>query len=102
MECLWVKIKRKATKTEDIAGVSCGSSIHSENVDEIFYKQMSHSCKPLLLGAFSLTDVCWKNHTAKRKQSRSFLECAEDEILTQLMSLLSREEAHLTFCLQMM
>lgn len=88
MEYLWVRIKGKATKTDDIVRVSCRSSIHSEEVDEVFYKQTSHSCKPLFLGAVSLTDVCWKNNTASRKQSRSFLECVKDEFLAQLMSVL--------------
>ena len=38
------------------------------------------------MGDFNLPDICWKYNTAERKQSRMFLECVEDNILTQLVS----------------
>ncbi|KAK4832995.1 hypothetical protein QYF61_027019, partial [Mycteria americana] len=40
---------------------------------------------------FNLPDVCWKNNAAERKQSRRFLECMEDNFLTQLVSESTRE-----------
>jgi len=33
-----------------------------------------------------LPDICWKYNTAEKKQSRRFLECVEDNFLTQLVS----------------
>ncbi|GAB0182802.1 mitochondrial enolase superfamily member 1 [Grus japonensis] len=36
------------------------------------------------MGDFNLPDVCWKYNIAERKQSRRFLECVEDNFLTQL------------------
>jgi len=38
------------------------------------------------MGDFNLPDSCWKYNTAERKQSRRFLECVEDNFLTQLIS----------------
>jgi len=48
-----------------------------EEADEIFYKQLaevSQSLALVLMGYFSLPDVCWKYSTAGRKQSMRFLE----------------------------
>ncbi|PKU40539.1 rna-directed dna polymerase from mobile element hypothetical protein [Limosa lapponica baueri] len=39
------------------------------------------------------TDICWKYNTAEREQSRRFLECVEDNFLTQLVSEPTRESA---------
>ncbi|KAF4798293.1 hypothetical protein TURU_065624 [Turdus rufiventris] len=40
---------------------------------------LKEDCEPM--GA----DVCWKYNTAKRKESRRFLECVEENLLTQLI-----------------
>jgi len=37
------------------------------------------------VGDLNLPDFCWKYSTAERKQSRRFLECVEDNFLTQLV-----------------
>jgi len=42
-----------------------------------------------------LPDICWKCNTAERKLSRRFLECVEDNFLTQLVSEPSRTRASL-------
>ncbi|KAK4832285.1 LOW QUALITY PROTEIN: hypothetical protein QYF61_021684 [Mycteria americana] len=58
-----------------------------EETDEILYKQLGEVSQLLalfLVGDFNLPDVCWKYNTAERKQSRRFLECVEDNFLTQL------------------
>ena len=34
---------------------------------------------------FNFPDICWKYNTAQRKQSKRFLECVEDSLLTQLV-----------------
>jgi len=38
------------------------------------------------MGDFNLPDICWKYNTAKRKYSRRFPECVEDNFLMQLVS----------------
>jgi len=43
------------------------------------------------VGDFNLPGVCWKYYTADSKESRRFLECVEDNFLTQLVSELTRE-----------
>ncbi|KAK4832410.1 hypothetical protein QYF61_022545 [Mycteria americana] len=47
----------------------------------------------LILAKGKVKDVCWKYNTAERKQSRRFLECVEDNLLTQLVSEPTREVA---------
>ncbi|XP_076186852.1 uncharacterized protein LOC143156778 isoform X2 [Aptenodytes patagonicus] len=53
-----------------------------------FYKRLaevSQSLALVLVGDFNFPNVCWKYNTAERKQSRRFLECVEDNFLTQLV-----------------
>jgi len=38
------------------------------------------------VGDFNLLDVCCKYNTVEMKQSRRFLDCVEDNFLTQLVS----------------
>ncbi|KAK4818201.1 hypothetical protein QYF61_008585 [Mycteria americana] len=69
-----------------------------EEADEIFCKwlrEVSQSLAFVLKGDFNLPDVCWKYNTAERKQPRRFLECVEDNFLTQLVSESAREGAPL-------
>ncbi|KAK4829878.1 hypothetical protein QYF61_007270 [Mycteria americana] len=49
----------------------------------------------ILVEDFNLRDVCWKYNKAERKQSRRFLECVEDNFLTQLVSQPASEGAPL-------
>ncbi|KAJ7428003.1 hypothetical protein WISP_02267 [Willisornis vidua] len=68
---------------------------------------MGRSCRPndpmsnspslalVLVVDFSLPDVFWKCNTAERKQSRRFLDCVEDNFLTQQVSAPAREAAPL-------
>ena len=37
----------------------------------------------VLLGDFNHPDICWRDNTAGLKQSRRFLECPVDNLLTQ-------------------
>ena len=69
-------------------GVCYRLSNEVEEADEAFYKRLavvSQSCALVLLGDFNFLDVCWKYNTAESKQSRRFLECVEDNFLTQLV-----------------
>ncbi|GAB0208240.1 mitochondrial enolase superfamily member 1 [Grus japonensis] len=72
-----------------LLGVCYRPPNQDEEADEAFYKQLaevSQSLALVLVGDFNLPDVCWKSNTAERKQSRRFLECVEDNFLTQLVS----------------
>ncbi|GAB0180200.1 hypothetical protein GRJ2_000485300 [Grus japonensis] len=91
-----VRIRGKANKADIMVGVCYRPPNREEEADEIFYKQLgevSQSLALVLVGDFNLPDVCWKYNTAERKQSRRFLECVEDNFLTQLVSELTREGA---------
>ncbi|KAK4828095.1 hypothetical protein QYF61_023457 [Mycteria americana] len=87
VECLWVRIRGKANKSDIMVRVCYRPPNQNEETDKIFYKQVgevSQSLALVLVGDFKLPDVCWKYNTAERKQSRRFLECVEDNFLTQL------------------
>ena len=45
------------------------------------------------MGDFNFPDICWKYNTAERDRSQRFLECVEDNFLTQLVSEPTREGA---------
>ena len=95
VECLWARIRGKASKAGIMLGICCRPPNQDEK-DEIFYKQLgevSRSLALVLMGDFTLPDVCWKYNTADRKQSRRFLERVEANFLTQLVSEPTREDA---------
>lgn len=88
------KNRGKAKKTDIVVGVCYRLPNQDEEGDEIFYKQLGEVSQLLalvLMGDFSLPVVCWKYNTAERKQSRRFLDCVEDNFLTQLVSEPTRE-----------
>ncbi|GAB0207400.1 mitochondrial enolase superfamily member 1 [Grus japonensis] len=88
VECLWVRMRGKANKADILLGVCYRPPNQDEEADEAFYKRLaevSQSLALVLMGDFSLPDVCWKCNIAERKQSRRFLECVEDNFLTQLV-----------------
>ncbi|RMC11217.1 hypothetical protein DUI87_12132 [Hirundo rustica rustica] len=88
VECLWLRIKGKAIKAHILLGVCYGSPNKEEEVDKLFYKQLenvSGSSALVLVGDFDLPDICWELSTAEKRQSRTFLECMEDNFLSQLV-----------------
>ena len=91
---LWVRIRGKASKADIMVGVCYRPPNQDEKADEVVYKQLgevSRSLAFVLVGDFNLPGVCWKYNTAERKQSRRFLECMEDNFLTQLVREPTRE-----------
>ncbi|KAM9590888.1 uncharacterized protein ACIBXB_005928 isoform 1-T2 [Morphnus guianensis] len=81
-------MRGKANKTDIVLGVCYRPPDQVEETDESFYKQLavvSESRALVLVGDFNFPDVCWKYNTAVSKQSRRFLECVEDNFLTQLV-----------------
>ncbi|TRZ18140.1 hypothetical protein HGM15179_008959 [Zosterops borbonicus] len=58
-------------------------------MDNLSYKQLENvSRSPVLVLAddFNLSDICWELNTAEKRQSRTFLECMDDNFLLQMMS----------------
>ncbi|PKU37320.1 mitochondrial fission process protein 1 [Limosa lapponica baueri] len=89
VECLWVRMKGKANKGDFVLGVCYRPPNQDEEADEVFYKwlsEVSQSPALVLVGDFNLLDICWKYNTAESRQARTFLECMEDNFLTQLVS----------------
>ncbi|RMC22210.1 hypothetical protein DUI87_00521 [Hirundo rustica rustica] len=98
VEHLWVRIKGKANKADVLLGVCYRPPNQEEEVDNLLYKQLknvSGSSARVLVGDFNLPDTCWELHTAERRQSRKFLECMEDNFLSQLVGEPTRERTML-------
>lgn len=60
-------------------------SDQEEVVDEAFFSQLEESCLQalVLMRESSHSDICWKDNTARQKQSRIFLECIDNSFLKQ-------------------
>ncbi|PKU42865.1 rna-directed dna polymerase from mobile element jockey-like [Limosa lapponica baueri] len=87
VDCLWIRKKGKANKGDFVLGVCYRPPNQDEEADEVFYKRLAEvSQLPalVLVGDFNLPDICWKYNTAESRQARRFLECMEDNFLTQL------------------
>ena len=85
VKSLWVRMRGKANKTDILLRVCYRQLNQDEEIDEAFCKWLevvSQSLALVLVEVFSLLDICWKYNTAERKQSRRFLECVEDNVLT--------------------
>ena len=57
-------------------------------MDEAFYEQLAEVMQSpafVLVGYFNFPDIFWKYNIAQRKQTKKFLECVEDSLLTQLV-----------------
>ena len=88
VECLWVRIRRKACRGDILVGVCYRPPNQDEEMDEAFCEQLAEVARSpalVLMGDFTFPDICWKYNTAQRKQSKRFLKCVEDSFLTQLV-----------------
>jgi len=56
-------------------------------------QEASRSQALILLGNFNHPDICWKSNTASCRQSSRFLECIEDNFLSQVISTPTRGDA---------
>ncbi|PKU37652.1 rna-directed dna polymerase from mobile element jockey-like [Limosa lapponica baueri] len=86
VECLWVRMKGKANKGDFVLGVCYRPPNQDEQADEVFCKRLgevSQLTAIVLVG--DQPDICWKYNTAESRQARRFLECMEDNFLTQLV-----------------
>ncbi|PKU45166.1 mitochondrial fission process protein 1 [Limosa lapponica baueri] len=92
VECLWVRVKGKANKGDFVLGVCYRPPNQDEQVDEVFCKRLAAASQTpalVLVGDFNLPDICWKYNTAESRQVRRFLECMEDNFLTQMIAMRS-------------
>ncbi|GAB0186642.1 hypothetical protein GRJ2_001129500 [Grus japonensis] len=84
---LWVRIKGSAGAGDIIAGVCYRPSDQGDQAGEALSRQIgAASCSQALglMGDFNHPDICWRDNTAERKQSRKFLECIDDNFLLQV------------------
>jgi len=82
-------MRGKANKADILPGVTYRPPNQDEEADEVFYKRLAEVSQLLalvLVEDFNLLDICWIYNTAERKLSRRFLDCVEDNFLTQLVS----------------
>ncbi|GAB0210021.1 mitochondrial enolase superfamily member 1 [Grus japonensis] len=101
-ESLWVRIKGRAGAGDIIVGVSYRPPDQGDRADEAFYRQIgAASCSQalVLMGDFNHPDICWRDNTAERKQSRKFLECVNDNFLLQVVEEPTRRGAMLDLVL---
>jgi len=73
-----------------------------EQVDGIFSGQLeadSYSQDLVLMRNFNPSDICWRNNTARYKQSKRFLRSINDNFLSQVTGGLMRKCALVDFIL---
>jgi len=67
-----------------------------EPTDKAFFLQLQEALRLqalILLGHFNHPNICWKGSTASCSQSRRFLECIEDNFLSQVIATSARGDA---------
>jgi len=72
-----------------VVGVYYRLPDQDELIDEAFFLQLQEASRSqalVLLGDFNHPDICSKSNTASCRQSSRFLECTEDNFLSQVIS----------------
>jgi len=95
---LQLKFRGKTKKEDNMVGDRYRQPNQDKEADERFYKQLgevSHLLPLVLMEDFDLADFFWKYNTAKRIQSRRFLQCVEASFLTLVVKEPTREGAML-------
>ncbi|GAB0188484.1 hypothetical protein GRJ2_001313700 [Grus japonensis] len=85
---LQVKIKGRAGTGDTIVGVCYRPPNQEDQKDKALYRQIgaaSRSQALVLMGDFNHSNICWRDNTARHKQSRRFLECIDDNFLLQVI-----------------
>ncbi|PKU29972.1 hypothetical protein llap_19725 [Limosa lapponica baueri] len=98
VECLWVRMKGRQIREIFVLGACYRPPNQDEEADEVFWKwlaEVSQSPALGLVGDFNLLDICWKYNMAESRKARRFLECMEDNFLTQLVGKPTRGGASL-------
>jgi len=87
VKSLWVRIRDRGNKGRLVVGVSYRLPNQGEPTDEAFFLQLQKaSCllSFVLLGDFNHPKFCWKSSMVRCRQSKRFLECIEDNFLSQV------------------
>ncbi|GAB0182655.1 hypothetical protein GRJ2_000730800 [Grus japonensis] len=82
-----VRIEVRAGTGDIIVGVCYRPPNQEDQADEALYRQIgaaSHSQALVLMGDFNHPGICWRDNTARHKQSRRFLECIDENFLLQM------------------
>lgn len=64
----------------------------NEELDEAFFRLLAavSVTDPGSCGEFNYLDICWRSYSAKHKQSRRFLESTDDNFLSHLVEVPTR------------
>jgi len=87
-ENLWVKIKGRAGTGDITVGVCYRTFNQEDREDEAVYRQIgtaSHSQALVLIRDFNHPNIFWRDKIAGHKQSRRFLDSADDNFLLQVI-----------------
>jgi len=79
-----------------VVGVYYRPPDKEELIDEAFFLQLQEASRLqalVLLGDFNYPNICWKSNTASCRQYSRFLECIEDNFLSQVISTPTRGDA---------
>ncbi|PKU48463.1 glycerol kinase [Limosa lapponica baueri] len=102
VESLWVRIKGQANMRDTVVGIYYRPPDQDGEVDETFYNQLQVASQLqalVLVGDFNYPGICWKDYTARNIQSERFLQCTDDNFLTQLVEEPTGREALLDLVL---
>ncbi|PKU44704.1 glycerol kinase [Limosa lapponica baueri] len=106
VESLWVTVKGQTNMRYTVVGVYYRPPDQDGEVHEVFYNQLQVASQLqalvlVVLGSWFLNhpDICWKVYTDRNTQSRRFLQCVDDNFLTQLVEEPMRREALLDLVL---
>jgi len=102
VESLWVRIRDRGNKGNLVVDVCYRPPDQEETTDQAVFLQLQEaSCLQslILLGDFNHPNICWKSSTAKGRLSRRFLECTEDNFLSQVINTSTRRDAILDLML---
>lgn len=97
-----MRIKGQANRVDIVVGVYYTAPNQEEEVDKAFYRQLQNaSCSQalVLMGDFNHPNICWKDNTAKNKQSRRLLQNNADNFMTQVIGEPTRRGALLDLVL---
>jgi len=102
VESLWVRIRDGGNKGNLVMGVYYRPPDQGKPTDEAFFLQVQEALRSqslVLLGDFNHPNICWKSSTASGRQSRRFLECIEDNFLSQIIDTPTQGDAILDLML---
>jgi len=92
VESLWVRIRDRGNKGNLVVGVYYRPPDQGQPTDEAFFLELQETSHSQSL-IFNHPNICWKSSMASSRQSRRFLECIEDNFLSQEIDTPTRGDA---------